>query len=161
MKSRKFPLIYIAEDDAFYAEMLKKKIQDEHLGQVKVFENGKSLRNNLFKIPEIVLLDHHLGDYDGLQILKEIKGVYPQTEVVFLSAQEDMNVAVSALKYGAFDYIEKKEGGVHRAVEVTRKLFRLNHLSIQNERYKILAKVAIPIVLLTILSLASVIWGLA
>ncbi|MFT7611075.1 MAG: DNA-binding NtrC family response regulator [Parvicellaceae bacterium] len=157
MKRRKFPLIFVVEDDVFYANAIEKQLQNEHLTQIEVYHSGKTAVDNLYKIPEIVLLDHGLGDSDGLTILKQIKGLYPEIQVIFLSAQEELEVAINALKYGAYDYIDKGDDGLLKMASVVRRAFQLNYLLAENERYHFLSKITVPIVVLFILIVWSII----
>ncbi|KPV52914.1 transcriptional regulator [Kouleothrix aurantiaca] len=56
---------------------------------------------------DLVLLDLQLGDSDGIEILRELKRDKPATEVILLTAHGSINSAISALRYGAFDYLLK------------------------------------------------------
>ena len=57
--------------------------------------------------PSLVLLDLHLQDGNGLDLLPEIKGKWPQTEVIILTGHATLDAAVSATKLGAYDLQEK------------------------------------------------------
>jgi DNA-binding response OmpR family regulator len=56
---------------------------------------------------DLVLLDLQLGDTDGIEILREVKRVWPATEVILLTAHGSINSAIAALRHGAFDYLLK------------------------------------------------------
>ncbi|MBN2661660.1 MAG: response regulator, partial [Tannerellaceae bacterium] len=58
-------------------------------------------------IPEVVLCDVRLPDGSGVELVKEIKKLYPNTEVVLLTAHGNIPDGVMAIKNGAFDYITK------------------------------------------------------
>ena len=71
-------------------------------------ENGEvgldMIRSGLY---DFVLLDINLPDGNGLELLKEIKGRYPQVPVILLTANDtDMDI-VDGLEQGADDYITK------------------------------------------------------
>jgi DNA-binding NarL/FixJ family response regulator len=57
--------------------------------------------------------DVHTG-VPGVEMVKQIKGVQPHTEVVVLSSHEDIGLKVEALNNGARDYILNKKGAWHR-----------------------------------------------
>ena len=62
------------------------------------------------KNTHIVILDYFLGDENGLDILKAIKVTNPKTEVIMLSGNEDMAVAIEIFRAGAKDYVKKGVG---------------------------------------------------
>lgn len=102
-------LIFIVEDDPFYKEIISSHLFDLGYTKIELYTNAKDFLNNLYKIPDIIFLDYNLEDKNGLEILKEIKGFNPDIHVVFLSAQDTIQVAVDALRFGALDYIIKND----------------------------------------------------
>jgi two-component system nitrogen regulation response regulator NtrX len=82
--------------------------------------------------PGVVFLDVKLPDKDGLDLLKEIKETYPQTEVIMISGHATLSMAVEATKSGAYDFLEKP-------LIKEKILLTLKHLLERNElknRYK-------------------------
>jgi response regulator of citrate/malate metabolism len=124
--------IHIVEDDLFYAEIIKEKINSIESVKSRIFNTGQEFLDQLHTNPDIVILDHYLEDYNGLDILREIKGINPNIQVIFLSGQNDMTTAVNTLKYGAFDYLVKNEKELSRLPLVISKIISLNHLSKNN-----------------------------
>lgn len=99
--------VFLVEDDKFYAEIIRNSLINEGYTKIRLFETGKDFLNYNGTPPNIVILDHMLGQMSGIHVLKKIKSKDALIPVIFLSAQENMKVVVDALKYGAFDYIEK------------------------------------------------------
>ena len=58
-------------------------------------------------IPQVVLLDLILPDGDGLEGLREIRSLNPEAIVVMITAHAKMESTITAMKEGAYDYLEK------------------------------------------------------
>jgi len=57
--------------------------------------------------PAVVLLDILLPKTDGIEVLRQIKAMQPDCEVIMLTALNTRQLAAKALEYGAFDLIGK------------------------------------------------------
>jgi two-component system nitrogen regulation response regulator GlnG len=58
-------------------------------------------------LPEVIVLDYQLPDGTGLELFDRINGLSPRPTVIFLTAFGSGDVAMEAMKRGAFDYLEK------------------------------------------------------
>src|SRR5688572_18472557 len=56
--------------------------------------------------PDVVLIDLHLPDGSGMELLEELSA-FPSTEVVLITGQASVETAVEALRRGASDYLVK------------------------------------------------------
>lgn len=121
-------LIYIVEDDPIYAELIKFNLQEHGLETIEHFDNGKEGIMNLYKQPKIVILDFQLGDMNGLQVLEKIKSHDPDIHVILLTGHEDINIAISSLKYGAIDFLIKNDDAMPEVIDITEKIFKLEEL---------------------------------
>jgi two-component system response regulator AtoC len=99
--------IFIVEDDRFYAEMLSYHLSLNPDYEVKTFFNGKDCLTNLYQKPDVITLDYSLPDKNGGEVLKKIREVDNEVQVIIISGQEDVGIAVDLLKKGAYDYIVK------------------------------------------------------
>ncbi len=117
---------FIVEDNPFYSNLLKLEIESLP-AKVKLFSSGEDCIDSLFMNPDTILLDYYLdGELTGLDTLKKIKSFNPNINVVFLTGQGDLEVALNALRFGAFDYIEKTEESFAKIHET---LGRINQLA--------------------------------
>ena len=57
--------------------------------------------------PDIVLTDIKMPGMDGIEVLKRVKKLNPDTEVIVITGHGDMDSAIEALQYGASDFINK------------------------------------------------------
>jgi DNA-binding NtrC family response regulator len=133
---KNLPKIFIVEDDAFYASLLKNEIVKNRLGKVESFSSGESFMNNLYKMPDIVLLDHNLGSMKGVDILKEIKSINPNIQVILLSAKEKMRIAITSLKFGAYDYVEKNDFAFDRIKALIKRISKFNQIVEEQKHFK-------------------------
>lgn len=76
--------------------------------EVKSVLSGKKGLELLEEEPfGIIFLDLKMPDMDGMELLKTIKERWPETKVIMITGYTSVETAVTALKLGAFNYIEK------------------------------------------------------
>ncbi|HYN78925.1 MAG TPA: response regulator, partial [Lamprocystis sp. (in: g-proteobacteria)] len=101
------PRVLIIEDSPALAEVYRSYLREEPY-QVKHVADGRSGMAVLEKDPpEALLLDLKLPDMDGMEILKHIHDRQIPTSVVIITGHASVDVAIDAMRYGAFDFIEK------------------------------------------------------
>lgn len=100
-------LVFIVDDEQAISKLLTYWVRDKWKYDIEVFSNGEDLLRRLNAKPDLVLLDIMLPGMDGIEVLKRIKQIDENLPVIMLSAQGSIEVAVDALKFGAFDYFPK------------------------------------------------------
>ncbi|MCB0696712.1 MAG: response regulator [Chitinophagaceae bacterium] len=133
--------IFLVDDEPIQNEMLKDYIAERFLYEIKTFDNGEDALANMHLHPEIVVLDYHLSAHkpeaqNGVDILKKIKEGYPETQVIMLSGQDSLEVAVDSMKYGAYDYIVKGETAFSRTENTLNNVSELHRMRTINNGYK-------------------------
>jgi DNA-binding NtrC family response regulator len=100
-------VVFIVDNDPFSAK--KMRLHMEALGfEVAYFATGTEAMSGLSANPSLIILAHDLGEEaSGLDYLRLIKAVNKSIPVLFLLPPESLNMAVHALRLGAFFYIEK------------------------------------------------------
>jgi len=101
--------IFVVEDDEWYTRLLVHNLSLNPDYEIESFNNGKDCLNNLHKNPDVITLDYRLPDMQGLEILKKIKAENEDIQVILISEQDEIEVVVELLKYGAYDYIVKSK----------------------------------------------------
>ena len=99
--------IFIVEDDPFYAQIVKAKIEDIRDVDIEIFTSGQQMLASVYKLPDLILIDYNLEEEKGMEILQEVKMNHPNIMIVIMSGQDKVSVAVEALKLGAADYLIK------------------------------------------------------
>lgn len=101
--------IHVIEDDKVFNKLIEHTLKIKHDYEVYTYFNGTDFMKNLSYKPDIVTLDLGLPDYTGTDLLRKIKRYNPDIEVIVISGQDDISIAVQLLKQGAYDYITKDE----------------------------------------------------
>ncbi len=99
--------ILIVEDDVAFCTMLKTFLKKKGFETETAF-SGKEASTKFEKTYfDLVLTDVRLPDKDGITLLEEIKRVNKNTQVIIMTGYAEINMAVDAIKKGAFDYLSK------------------------------------------------------
>lgn len=114
--------LFVVDDDPMIANMYEQHLYNLGYENVSLFDNGQDCINQLILEPQVVFLDYQMDYLNGLDVLKKIKRFNPDIYVVVISAQEEMEVAVNSLKYGAFDYIIKGKSDLTKIEEVLTRI---------------------------------------
>lgn len=122
--------IFIVEDDLLYSKMVNHRLTMDPEFEVKTFSLGEALLSS-DDVPDLITLDHSLPDYSGVEILPKILHKFPNVQVVVLSAQEDISIAIELLRGGAYDYIVKDGDAMNKLWHVVHKA--LEHQQLKNE----------------------------
>ncbi|HRX12133.1 MAG TPA: sigma 54-interacting transcriptional regulator, partial [Draconibacterium sp.] len=101
--------IFVVEDDEWYNRLLVHNLSLNPDYEIESFTNGKDCLSNLSKNPDVITLDYQLPDMQGLEVLKKIKAENEEIQVILISEQDEIDVVVELLKYGAYDYIVKSK----------------------------------------------------
>jgi len=99
--------ILIVDDEDGVRESVREVLSDEGYRVVDTSEGTRVLDLIDKEKPRLILLDIWMPQIDGIRLLKEIKAKEPDIHVVMISGHGNIHTAVSATKYGAFDFIEK------------------------------------------------------
>ena len=101
--------ILIVDDEADIRDLVAGILQDEGHRTRLARDSDEALRAIEDRKPHLVILDIWLqgSRLDGLEVLTIMKRTYPDLPVVIISGHGNIETAVTAIKRGAYDYIEK------------------------------------------------------
>lgn len=133
--------IFLVDDEPIQNEMLKDYISERFKYQIKTYESGESALKDMNLNPEIVVLDFHLNSHlpnaqNGVEVLKKIKELHPEVQVIMLSGQDKLEVAIDSMKHGAYDYVIKGETAFSRMENVLNNINELSSVKAANQSYK-------------------------
>jgi two-component system response regulator AtoC len=101
------PSILIVDDDEVMQETLSDVLKKRGYEIFSVGSGNGALSTVKKNVIDLILLDMRLPDIDGLEVLKRIKEFDTEILVIMMTAYSDVQTAVSAMKSGAYDYINK------------------------------------------------------
>ena len=101
--------ILIVDDEADIRELVAGILQDEGFSARTAHDSDDALAAVVARRPNLVFLDIWLqgSRLDGLQLLDSLKLEHPELPIVMISGHGNIETAVSAIKRGAYDFIEK------------------------------------------------------
>src|SRR6185437_84422 len=134
--------ILIVDDEADIREIVSGILSDEGHGTRAAKNSDEALAAIEARRPHLVFLDIWLqgSRLDGLQLLQLIKTNHPALPIVMISGHGNIETAVSAIKMGAYDFIEKPFKAdrlilvAERALEASRLKRQVNELRTRTRR---------------------------
>lgn len=101
--------LFIVDDNKLTLTGLKSYLQERFGDGINIFTflTGATALEKLDKDTNIVILDYHLENENGNDILKSIKEKNPSTEVIMLTSNEQVGVAIDSFRKGATDFVIK------------------------------------------------------
>ncbi len=101
--------ILIVDDEVDIRELISGILEDEGYETRLAFDSDSALATIQERRPSLIVLDIWLqgSRLDGLDLLNIVKEKHPDVPVVIISGHGNIETAVSAIKRGAYDYLEK------------------------------------------------------
>jgi signal transduction histidine kinase len=99
--------VLVVDDEASVCQILRRKLQREGYDVTAVGSAERAVEEIEEREFDLVLTDVRMKEMDGIGLTRHIKTRRPDTEVILVTAVVDMESAVAALRFGAYDYITK------------------------------------------------------
>ena len=101
------PRVLIVDDEKDVRWALCTLMRDQGMTALEAQNGREALGSIRAECPDVVLLDIRLPDVDGMQVLKEVRRSDLTTPVIMLTAYGTIELAVEAVKSGAYDFLSK------------------------------------------------------
>lgn len=150
MAEKKNLLIYVVEDNQIYNHLVCENLKKRNYTNIRSFTSGRECVKAVSGggSPDIVIQDYFLEEGNGVDVLKNVKKICKKTEFIFLTGNENMEVAVATIKYGAYDYIIKDKLALDK---VANKIERISHLTELEKRNEFIQRAMIVSVIILVL----------
>lgn len=125
--------ILIVDDERDIRELISEILIDEGYTTRLAGTADDAMREVTSQSPGLLILDIWLkdSDMDGIDILKKVKSDYPEVPVVIISGHGNIEIAVAAIKQGAYDFIEKPFN-IDQLLVVIRRAMETSRLRREN-----------------------------
>ena len=122
--------VLIIDDEKDICFLISEILKDEKYTTYTAQNSDEAIENFNKNKPDLVILDVWLSNskLDGIEILKEFKNINKNIPVIIISGHGTVDLAVSAIKNGAYDFLEKPFN--------SDKLIILSNRAIENSRLK-------------------------
>lgn len=101
--------ILITDDERDIRELISDILKDEGYTTRLAGSSDQCMAEIAKEVPSLMILDIWLKDsrMDGIDILKAVKREHPEVPIIIISGHGNIEIAVAAIKQGAYDFIEK------------------------------------------------------
>ena len=105
--SMKGKTILVVDDEKLVRWSTRQKLESAGYEVLEASEAADAITLFKQRMPDLVTLDIHLPDGNGLKVLVEMKKISPGTPIIIITADAAVDYASKALELGATDYLEK------------------------------------------------------
>lgn len=125
----------VVDDEPQLRRVLARVVESEGM-LCREAANGQEALASMVELPaQLVLTDVHMPEMDGIELLNRLRGAYPDTAVMLVTAVADVRVAVECLSEGAMDYITKPFH-VEEVRARIRQVLEKRRLVLENREYQ-------------------------
>jgi UDP-3-O-[3-hydroxymyristoyl] N-acetylglucosamine deacetylase len=99
--------VLIVDDEERVVQSIAGVLEDEGFRIAKAKSGEEAIKVFQEEGPDVTLLDIWMPAMDGIEVLKRLKWIAPECQVIMISGHATISTAMTAVKLGAFDFIEK------------------------------------------------------
>ena len=145
MNNKKRINIFIVDDNKVFTLALKADIESSFVNMpvmVHTFETGEACMEKFNEIkPQVVILDFHLtnknsDENDSIKVLDRIKKENYHTNVIILTVDDNIEIALKSFRHGASDYVVKTETAFRKINYSLLHLFKMMEAKNDAKRYR-------------------------
>jgi nitrogen regulation protein NR(I) len=124
------PQILVIDDDRTVLRFAQQAFADSDVRVQTASSAAEGMEAISAEMPDVVLLDVMLPQISGLELAAQVRSKDPKLPIIFITAADDSDTAIEAMKMGAYDYLLKPldmanvQSLVHRAL-TTRRLMQV------------------------------------
>ncbi|WP_167604627.1 response regulator [Maribellus sediminis] len=137
MQQTKNPRIFIIEDSIVYKDLIVNYLKANKFSDISLYKTGDECMKSMHLKPDLIILDYISTGMTGLDLMLKVQKDHPEVDFIFLSGQNDVEVAVQIMKLGAADYIVKNEKAPKNLVKSINSLITTTKREKQTKGFRI------------------------
>ena len=114
--------VLVVDDEVPVCKELRKFLEDKGYEVLEAYDGDQAVSLYSQERPDLVLLDVRMPGKSGLETLEELKALDPEASVIMVTAVRDSELALQAMKEGAFEYITKPINPEYLELAIETKL---------------------------------------
>jgi DNA-binding NtrC family response regulator len=127
-------LIHIIDDEPVIHEVLGDLLTSEGYAVERSFGGEEALDKHTSHRYDLILLDLLMPGLNGIDVLKKLKKIDPHSIIIIITAYASVESAISAMKIGAFDYVQKPFKHEELLLTIERAI---EHKNLQDENIRL------------------------
>ncbi|OGD32422.1 MAG: Fis family transcriptional regulator, partial [Candidatus Aminicenantes bacterium RBG_19FT_COMBO_58_17] len=127
-------IVHVIDDEPIIHDVLNQLLSSEGYEVVLSSSGEEALEKHSSQFYAVTLLDLLMPGLDGIEVLRGIKRIDPQAVIIIITAYASVESAISAMKMGAYDYIQKPFKHDELLLIIERAL---EHKSLQDENIRL------------------------
>jgi putative nucleotidyltransferase with HDIG domain len=127
--------ILIVDDDPAIREVLLESLKESGYRCTTAHDGADALDRFRLEPFNLLVSDIDMPQMDGVRLLREVKAIRPETEVIMLTGMLDLDVAIRAIRMGASDYLTKPFNLEQVRITVERAIEK-QRLVLENREYR-------------------------
>lgn len=128
--------ILVIDDETYIRESFKDYLEDREYDVVSADNGREGLALITSERPDLVMLDLMMPEMGGLEVLKQGNAIMPDLPFIVISGANRIGDVIRALRYGAWDYLEKPVHDLSILEHAINKALEKAKLIRENKRYQ-------------------------
>ena len=139
--------VLIIDDEKDISFLISEILNDENYITESAINSSEAIKKYISFKPDLIILDVWLGksELDGIELLQEFKKLNPSLPIIIISGHGTVDMAVKAIKNGAYDFLEKPFNS-DKILILSKRAIESAKLLYENEFLKKIANPKIPLI---------------
>jgi DNA-binding NtrC family response regulator len=138
--SERSPLrLLIVDDDDLLRQALAKRFERQGLAVTVAANGAEAIARAEAARHDVALLDLHLPDMSGIDVLARLKEIQPELEALMLTAHGSIETAIQAMRRGAYDYLTKPVNPAELEIHIQKAFEKVQLHRRERQRREVLA----------------------